>query len=119
MKFDELTNNIQSSIDINNYSQWKPQEIVHWILSIDNKRFNKYKEVLLHHLNDEEIVGSDLNDINEVDLQRWQIKNFKDKKLLLQNIKELTQMNMNQNDDNDNLAVVNDQEGAESGGYHR
>ena len=39
----EITDLKLKCIDINNYSQWKPQEIVHWIVSIDNKRFNKYK----------------------------------------------------------------------------
>ena len=55
-----------------------------------------------------------MEEINEIDLQRWQIKSFKDKKFLLQRIKDLTQ----QNKDKD-AAVPNEAEGAESGGYHR
>ena len=109
-------------IDTSKYHQWKPQEIVTWIINLDNDRFSKYKDGLLHHLNEEEIVGSDLNEINEVDLQRWEIKKFKDKKILLQKIKELTQQQQNDNDnadDDDIPAVINDEEGAESGGFHR
>ena len=118
---DEIANLKLKHLDIANYEQWNSEQIVAWIINLDENRFTKYKDTLLYHLNEEEIIGNDLEEINEIDLQRWQIKSFKDKKFLLQRIKHLTQQNQNpnQNDDDNDVAVVNEEEGAESGGYHR
>ena len=112
---DEIVDLKLKCIEVMNYEDWNPREIVMWIMSLDNNRFNKYKDALSRHLNEEEIIGSDLKEINEIDLQRWKITSFRDKKLLLQRIKELTERNDNNND----VAIANEEEGAETGEYHR
>ena len=70
------------SLDPSEYKQWTSEQIVAWIINIDKTRYDKYKDLLLYHLRKEGVIGADLNVINEVDLQRWQIINFQDKKVL-------------------------------------
>ena len=76
---DEIDNLKLKCLDIYNYEQWNSQQIVAWMISLDEQRFNKYRDTLLYHLNEEEIIGNDLKQMNEIDLQRWHIKSFNDK----------------------------------------
>ena len=87
---DENTELKLKCIDESKYETWNAQEVVLWIVSLDNNRMSRYKETLLRHLKEEEIEGSHLCHITVDDLMRWDIKNFMDKKFLLQKIKELT-----------------------------
>ena len=43
---DEIADLELKCINVMNYKEWTSQEIVHQIMSLDNKRFNKYKEPL-------------------------------------------------------------------------
>ena len=110
-------------IDESKYTEWTPQEIVSWIVSLDSDRFSKYKDVLLQNLTEEGIEGADLCNVNEFDVKGWGIKNFKDKKFIMERITGLVKGNAlnhdKDNDNDDNIAIVNDQEGAESGGHHK
>lgn len=94
-------------IDVTKYESWTAKEIVSWIVSLDNNRFDKYKDTLLINLEEEGIEGAHLCHINEIDLKGWGIKNFMDKKLLLQRIKELTSQNyFNENDKNEGVSTA-------------
>eukprot|EP01084_Bolivina_argentea_P142621 250550_1 len=95
LKINELMDEISKlqRIDETMYENWSHKEILAWIVSLDNGRFEKYEDELLRNLREEEIQGNDLNGVNEIDLKSWGVKNFKDKKLLLTKIKELTEQN--------------------------
>ena len=64
------------SIDISNWRDWNYQQIVIWIMSLENARFKKYENILLSLLKEEEINGTHLSRVNEMDVKGWGIKKF-------------------------------------------
>ena len=106
--------------DVNNYQSWDSQQIVFWIISLDDGRFMKYEQLLLSSLKEEEINGSQLSQVNEADVKGWGINNFADKKKLVQHVKLLVNKNNHHNMDSDNnVALVSDMEGGISGGHFK
>ena len=110
-------------IDINNYKQWNWEQILAWIISIEDGRFKKYEMELQKVLMEEEPSGEDLDNVNEIDIKRWGIKKFGDIKILVKCVKHVVNNNGaqdnndNGNNNNNNIAMAN--EGAVSGGYYR
>eukprot|EP01083_Nonionella_stella_P119497 357243_1 len=82
-----------NSMDTSNYMNWKHEDILMWIMSLDNNRLNKYHDHLSQSLKEEGIEGIHLNEVNEMDIKGWGVKNFADKKFLLKKIKELVNQN--------------------------
>ena len=72
------------------YVAWGSSEIVEWIMQIESGRFEKYEDILLDNMEREEVDGECLSSFNENDLDRLGITGFKDKKILLANIRKLT-----------------------------
>eukprot|EP01083_Nonionella_stella_P039678 107907_1 len=95
----EISKLKQKSMDTVNYMNWKYEDIVMWIMSLSNNRFNKYHDQLLQSLKEEGIQGVHLDEVNEVDIKGWGVKNFEDKKFLMTKIKELRHQNNKQNND--------------------
>eukprot|EP01083_Nonionella_stella_P074886 203276_1 len=85
------------SVDITKYLSWKHEDILMWIMSLDNNRFDGYRDRLSQSLKEEGIEGIHLNEVNEMDIKGWGIKNFADKKFLLKKIKELVHQKSKQN----------------------
>ena len=100
-----------------NYHDWDHDDILHWILNLDNKRFMKYENKLRENLNEEEPSGQYLADVNEQDIKRWGIKKFGDIKDLKKHIDNLVN-GKQMNDDDDDIALPNI-EGAASGGHFK
>ena len=98
---------------ISSYETWNAQQIIEWILSVDNSRFSKYEEIVKKVLSEEEPSGKDLKYVNEVDIKRWGITKFADIKILQHLIK---QMMVKHNGDNPKMAFSND-EGAFNQGF--
>ena len=71
------------------FEQWTFIQIVEWITNLDNGRFVAYKDVLSASMEEEEIVGRNLYEVNELDIKSWGIKKFDDKKTLMKHIKAL------------------------------
>eukprot|EP01084_Bolivina_argentea_P275593 470042_1 len=90
----------RNNINTKNYKQWNWEQIIFWILSLDDGKYNQYENQLMKHLKEEAIEGDDLTEIKEDDLMRWGIKKFKDKKNVMKYIKQLTNNN-HQNVDNE------------------
>ena len=103
------------SIDINNWRDWNYQQIIIWIMSLENGRFKKYEKILSSSLEEEEINGSHLIRVDAVDVKGWGIKNFDDKKDLVKYIQDL----VNGIDNDNNIAAVADIEGGISGGHFK
>ena len=84
-----------ATIDINNHNfkEWEWEQILEWILSCDDGRFKRYEEKLRKNLQQEEVSGVDLKDVNEVDIKRWGVTKFSDIKTLCSNIQELVNQN--------------------------
>ena len=76
-------------LDESKYLEWSYEQISSWMMSLDNGRLTKYEQTVKANLEDEEVDGSTLGDINETDLKRWGIKKFSDIKYLLKEIQRL------------------------------
>eukprot|EP01084_Bolivina_argentea_P138840 244347_1 len=68
------------------YNMWTVDDVYQWLIHIDNARYKKYANELLTNLKDEGINGNCLEVMNEMDLHRIGIKDFRDKKWLIQQI---------------------------------
>ena len=73
----------------NDYLNWTHEDIFNWIMSLDNGRFEKYKDALKQSLFEEELKGSHFVDIDKSDIHRWGIKPFEDKQKLYEFITQL------------------------------
>eukprot|EP01084_Bolivina_argentea_P089719 161832_1 len=78
------------NINVLNYKSWTWENIIQWILAIEQDRFVKYEKKLREVISQEQPSGDDLYDVNEGDIKRWGVTVFKDIKLLYKNIKKLT-----------------------------
>ena len=83
--------------ELNNmdYTKWNNDDILIWILSLNNNKFEKYKNVLNKNLSLQNIKGIDLQNMNEFDIQGLGITDFSDKKELIQQIKQLIDQKQN------------------------
>ena len=113
-------------IDITQFESWKHEQIIAWIMSLEDGRFKKYNDILSKCLSEEDVKGVDLKSVDVIDIRGWGVVNFSDRKALFGNIKSLVNGNNDNdngnNDDNDNLnqeVPIANKEGAESGGFHR
>eukprot|EP01084_Bolivina_argentea_P140467 246923_1 len=78
-----------------NWIKWNENDILMWIMSLENGRFKKYESILLSALKEQEVMGDDLKYVNENDIFNWGIKKIKDKKVLYSKIKWLTELTNN------------------------
>ena len=105
------------NINIQKYAQWNVKQIIFWILSLENQRFEKYTKQLRKEFISEGINGSDITEIDEFNLQKWGVQNFRDRKDLMKHIKTLSNYAPNNNGNgkgNDNVQ----NEGADYTDYH-
>ena len=84
-----------SNIDTTNWRKWDHQQILCWILSLENGRYFKYENKLQIALKEESVNGNNLNQVNELDIKGWGITNFDDKKNLCFKIQQLIKKNFN------------------------
>eukprot|EP01084_Bolivina_argentea_P195152 334861_1 len=78
-------------IDTTNYEQWNHDEILMWIMSLDNGRFTKYEQKLKQSLAEEDVSGVNLQEVDVADIKGWGVVNFNDKKYLMRQIQQLVQ----------------------------
>eukprot|EP01083_Nonionella_stella_P075318 204694_1 len=71
------------------YEQWNTDDVLMWIMRLDNNRFRKYEEKLKENLQSECVMGRDLRDVDSGDVKGWGVMDFADRKYLLQQIQEL------------------------------
>ena len=120
LRIEELENEVEilksQNLDVNNYETWKWQEILQWIMTLENHKFKEYEQDLKINLSVEQPSGSDLNEVNEGDIRRWGITKFCDIKILCYNIRQM--VNYTVNDTNDIPSVANE-EGAITGAYFK
>merc|ERR1712083_530267 len=79
--------------DPSSYLKWNWENVLMWILSLENGRFKSYESVLQHSLSEEDFGGKYLGDVDTADIKGWGIKSFADKKDLVKHIENLVQQN--------------------------
>lgn len=81
------------AIDESKYMDWEWEDVLLWILSMDNGRYKKYESVLRQSLSEEEVRGEYLSKVDSADIKGWGIKSFLDKKDLFARITDLVEQN--------------------------
>ena len=75
-----------------NHSEWDHNDILTWILSLENGLFAQYKGSLEQSLKEGKINGNILKEIEPIYIKAWGIKEFKHQKKLYEHIQTLTNM---------------------------
>ena len=79
------------TLDSTKFTEWNWEQIVFWIMSLENGRFKGYEEVLKAALSAAEMEGEDLLSVNPFMLKVWGMKDGKDREALNQYIQRLVQ----------------------------
>eukprot|EP01083_Nonionella_stella_P001765 5043_1 len=120
LRYKELQKN--SKLDERRYAEWSMEDVLHWIMRLDDgKRFVKYEKKVHKALTEQEFDGSCLEDVEKSDVADWGVTNFKDKTFLFKQIQNMTQQNVQKEEnikENMNVAIA-DHEGNVSGGHYR
>ena len=107
---DEIKELKKKTLDINNYKDWDSDDVINWILSIEDGAFIKYEEKIKQEVIEGEIEGGDLITMDMDDIKRLGITKFAHKKLLQTSIQKLRQIDGNKqmvNNDNEANEGVN------------
>ena len=89
MKYDDLKLKYDEMKQKHDYKTWDANMIVEWIVLMDISRYGKYKDVLLRNMSKERIDGTCLKDLDKNDLHRLGVEQFKDKRDLYEEIRQL------------------------------
>lgn len=100
------------------YKEWNHEEILQWILSLDDGRFMKYEEKLRIEIGEEEPSGQDLDEVKKEDIKRWGIKKFADINKLKKCIDDLVNAQQ-MNQEHHHIAPPNIEGGVASGVHFR
>ena len=93
-------------INPDEYLEWNHEQILQWIMLLDNGRYKKYKTKLAKHLMEEEVNGGHLSKVNILDIKGWGVTNFDDKKDLMESIKQLISGNNVIGSDKEGVSTV-------------
>ena len=100
MTINELKGRIQELkkkvLDINKFMEWDSNDVINWVLSIDNGVLIKYEEQIKQKILLREVEGRDLVEMDMDDIERLGITKFAHQKLLRANIEKLIQINNNE-----------------------
>lgn len=89
-KYDELEKKYQSAVQQSkSWDEWNGEDVVNWIVGLDEKNYGKYRAELSKNVLAEGIDGNCLADLERNDLHRIGISQFKDKKAVYNAIQEL------------------------------
>eukprot|EP01084_Bolivina_argentea_P222350 376361_1 len=87
------------------YTTWDYNIITDWIIGLD-EQFIQYEHELRKQLQQEEITGADLKDLDKNDLKGFGIRVFKHKTRIIQEIQNLVMQKQNNNMQNDNNIIA-------------
>ena len=87
---DMIDNEDTKKLNVNNFYNWKSDDILEWILSLDNGLFVEYKEILNKSLNEENLNGQNLDKVDKEDIKIWGVKDFEHRRKLYQHFQSLT-----------------------------
>eukprot|EP01083_Nonionella_stella_P036477 99516_1 len=89
VQFNELKhkyNALKQKVKLNplQYTEWTADEMLQWITTWKNGKFNKYKSVLLTAFSEQNFDGSCVQFLEKTDVSEWGINDFKDKSEIYQ-----------------------------------
>eukprot|EP01083_Nonionella_stella_P056783 149337_1 len=87
-EYDKLREQING--DVRFYRKWNHDNIATWIVSL-SQEFKVYESCLREKLKEEAVEGEDLAHLSTTDLDRFGIKKFKHKRMIVERIKSLIQ----------------------------
>eukprot|EP01084_Bolivina_argentea_P316201 548040_1 len=91
-----------NKIDVTKYLQWSSNDIVDWILSLEQGKYKNYEKKLRAEINDEGVDGSSIKDIEKSDIKGWGVNNLKDRTSIYKHLQQLLNPNKNATGNNDN-----------------
>eukprot|EP01083_Nonionella_stella_P052994 140398_1 len=94
-KYEDLRHNKQ--LDGTNYLNWTRDDVVSWIISLDNGRYGKYENNIRQTFHNDNIDGSCLPHVEKNDIRDWGVTDFKHRVFILKHIQNLQKDK--QNDD--------------------
>eukprot|EP01084_Bolivina_argentea_P009280 17363_1 len=77
------------AMDLSKWQDWNSDDILIWIMSLDDGKYKRYHYKLQKTLKQQEITGDDLASMDATDVKDLGVSAFKDKKSLLLSIKKL------------------------------
>lgn len=80
-------------LDTTQFMQWDSNMVLKWIMSLDEGRFNKYENVLKQALQETDVAGEDLLDVNPLVIKIWGVRHLEDQRKLAGHIRALVQQN--------------------------
>jgi len=72
-----------------NYSSWSTEELVQWIVSLDDSYPLKYQDILSEEMSNRVVTGADIDDLDLADLKEYGIEDLNDRKHVYAAINEL------------------------------
>ena len=85
----ENLNEYSNNICNDNHLNWNHEDILRWIISLNNGLFVQYQHSLRQNLKDENMNGSKLKNVYKVDIKFWGITNMDHAQILHQEIQTL------------------------------
>ena len=75
------------------YESWNTEELIQWIMYLENGRFSKYRDIFAKRLLEQRVCGKHLSKINVLHIRGWGVNNFEDNDLLMNKITALINKN--------------------------
>ena len=85
-------NGKNKNFHVQEFINWEYDDIIEWIMSLENGVFIKYKEKLTDNLNSNNINGSILMSITLDDIHDWGIDDYNHMKKLFEHITAITHL---------------------------
>ena len=79
-----------NTVYIKNHQQWDHNDILKWIMSLENGLFLTYEDILKKSLEEGNVNGKVLNQVEPLFIKAWGIKDFVHQKALYEHIQSLT-----------------------------
>ena len=80
-------------IDTKRFLEWNSDELVDWIVTIQNGQFSKYEKILQVTFKKEGVNGSTLEHIDKAELRGWGVESFMDRINMYKHIQSLFNQN--------------------------
>merc|ERR1711902_391765 len=102
MELDKLKR--MKNINTTKYREWSSDEVVDWLISLEDGKFLKYEDMFRVIFNQQGVDGSTIGYIDKSELKGWGIDSFSDRARIHENIQNL----INKNKQSPSLSDKND-----------
>ena len=88
----------KENIKNKHYTEWTSDELIDFIINLEDGKFKCYQEILRINLNDEDVDGESIKFVEKKEWKEWGIKDYKHRTIIHQNIQNLIKQNINNDD---------------------